>query len=41
MRRCAGNLTAAAEKLNVARSSLYRRVNAEPSLLETRDEIVE
>ena len=41
MRRSAGNLTAAAEKLNVARSSLYRRVNAEPSLLETRAEIVE
>jgi hypothetical protein len=41
MRRCGGNLTATAARLNCARSSLYRRVNAEPSLLETRAEIVE
>ena len=41
LRRCGGNLTQAAEKLNVGRTTLYLRTVEEPSLLETRAEIVE
>jgi hypothetical protein len=41
IRRAGGNLTAAAEKLGVGRSTLYTRITEEPSLLATRDEIVE
>ena len=32
MRRCGGNLSQAAQALHCARWSLYRRINAEPSL---------
>ena len=41
LRRSGGNLTQAAEKLNVGRTTLYLRTVEEPSLLETRAEIVE
>ena len=41
LRRCGGSLTQAAEKLNVGRTTLYLRTVEEPSLLETRAEILE
>ena len=41
IRQAGGNLTVAAEKLGVGRSTLYTRTTEEPSLLATRDEILE
>jgi hypothetical protein len=41
IRRAGGNLTQAAATLGVGRSTLYTRITEEPSLLATRDEIVE
>ena len=41
LRRCGGSLTQAAAQLNVGRTTLYLRTVEEPSLLETRAEIVE